>query len=335
MRGRGDADVAVVVVGQDERETEGLDATTMDLPDRPGRRSSGEVAAVNPRTVVVVNTASPVTMDWADDVAAIVQLSYLGQETGRRARRRAVRRCRRLGPPDDHLSPCGSRTAPAHANFPGQDGTVTYAEGIFVGYRHYDTKGVEPAGASATACRTRRSPTRRSPSRRTGRRRRRRGRAWCRSTSRTRASAPGSEVVQVYVRQLDGVDSRPDRELKAFEKVTLDPGETATVTVALDERAFAYWDAARHDWHVAAGDYEILVGSSSRAIHRTATWTVRRDVDRHRRADQRKRVGVGGEAVAEVVDVEADVGGAVVDATEPAALVAVEVGRASRPRPRR
>jgi beta-glucosidase len=84
---------------------------------------------------------------------------------------------------------------------------------------------------------------------------------------------PGREVVQVYVRAVDAPVVRPDRELEAFEKVALDPGETTTVTVALDRRAFAYWDTERQGWHVAPGSYEILVGSSSRSIHQTAAWT--------------------------------------------------------------
>ena len=84
---------------------------------------------------------------------------------------------------------------------------------------------------------------------------------------------PGREVVQVYVRAVDGPVPRPDRELKGFEKVALTPGETTTVTVALDRRAFAYWDTGHQSWHAALGAYEILGGSSSRAIRRTATWT--------------------------------------------------------------
>ena len=80
----------------------------------------------------------------------------------------------------------------------------------------------------------------------------------------------GSEVVQVYVRSIDAVVPMPDRQLKAFEKVSLEPGETTTVTVALDQRAFAYWDTERHAWRASPGAHEILVGSSSRAIHQTA-----------------------------------------------------------------
>jgi beta-glucosidase len=85
----------------------------------------------------------------------------------------------------------------------------------------------------------------------------------------------GREVVHLYVRPADAAAPRPDRELKAFAKVTLDPGETTTVTLELDERAFAYWDTQRHAWHAPSGAYEILVGSSSRAIHQTAGWTHR------------------------------------------------------------
>ena len=89
----------------------------------------------------------------------------------------------------------------------------------------------------------------------------------------------GSEVVQVYVRHIDAEVERPDRELKAFEKITLEPGASATVTVALDERAFAYWDVALGAWHAPAGTYDVLVGSSSRDIRqsvqlsRPSAWT--------------------------------------------------------------
>ena len=101
------------------------------------------MAAANPRTVVVVNTASPVTMDWADDVAAIVQMSYLGQETG------AALAAVLFGDVDASgrlttTYPRRLEDSPAFANFPGRDGTVEYAEGLFVGYRHYDAHGVDP-----------------------------------------------------------------------------------------------------------------------------------------------------------------------------------------------
>ena len=259
------------MVGQDDRETEGKDAASMDLPPEQVALVR-EVAAANPRTIVVVNTASPVTMDWADDVAAVVQMSYLGQETG------AALAAVMFGDADASgrltaTHPRRLEDSPAFPNFPGRDGAVEYAEGVFVGYRHYDSHGVSPRwcfghGLSYTT--------------------------FAYSPLTVTADADGDddgtvvrvsvdvtntgdrrghEVVQVYVRAADAPVPRPDRELKGFDKVALDPGETTTVTVALDQRAFACWDTRRAGWHVPEGAYEILVGSSSRAIHQTAMWT--------------------------------------------------------------
>ncbi len=264
------ADVAIVVVGHEERVTEGQDSATIDLPADQVALIR-EVASANPRTVVVVNAATPVTMEWADDVAAVVQMSYLGQEAG------TALAAVLFGDADASgrlttTYPVRLEDAPAFEHFPGQDGSVSYEEGLLVGYRHYDTRGVDPRwcfghGLSYTTF------------------------TYSALTVEEAAGGPGAgagavvsvdvtntgeragrEVVQVYVRHLDAAVDRPDRELKGFEKVALDPGATSTVTVALDERAFAYWDADRHDWHAPPGSYEILVGSSSRAIHCTTPW---------------------------------------------------------------
>ncbi len=261
------ADVAIVVVGRDGPESEGFDTASMDLPDHQVDLVR-EIAAANPRTVVVVNTASPVTMDWAEDVAAIVHLSYLGQEAG------AALAAVLFGDADASgrlttTFPHRIEDSPAHVNFPGQDGSVHYAEGIFVGYRHYDTHGVEPRwcfghGLSYTTFGY--SPlTLTGDSGGNG--------VTVRVDVTNTGDRTGSEVVQLYVRPVDAAAKRPDRELKGFAKVTLAPGETTTVTIDLDERAFAFWDESTHAWQAPAGIYEILVGSSSRAIHQSTTWT--------------------------------------------------------------
>lgn len=274
VRSAAEADVAVVVVGRDDRETEGVDTPSMDLP--PDQLELvRRVASVNARTVVVVNTASPVTMDWADDVAAIVQLSYLGQETG------AALAAVLFGDVDASgrlttTHPRQLEDSPAYGNFPGREGTVEYAEGLFVGYRHYDAHDVEPRwcfghGLSYTtfaysplSLTSHRSDDGDDPS------------VLVSVDVTNTGTRSGSAVVQVYVRNLDAEVPVPDRQLKAFEKVSLDPAKTTTVTVALDGRAFAYWDTERHAWHQSRGTHEILVGSSSRAIHQTAacdhTW---------------------------------------------------------------
>ncbi len=271
VRAAATADIAVVVVGQDDRETEGTDATSMDLPSDQVSLI-GEVSAVNPRTVVVVNAASPVTMDWADDVAAIVQMSYLGQETG------AALAAVLFGDADASgrlttTYPEQLEDAPAHPNFPGHDGSVDYAEGVLVGYRHYDTNGIEPrwcfghglsyttfAYSSLAVVADEAVDGEDAPG------------VLVSVDVENTGTRPGREVVQMYVRPVDTPGLRPDRELKAFHKISLDPGETTTVTVALDERAFAYWDTRRQRWHAPPGVYEILIGSSSRAIRQSAPW---------------------------------------------------------------
>ncbi len=278
-----DADVAVVVVGQEERVTEGQDSASMDLPDEQVALIR-QVAAENNRTVVVVNAAVPITMDWADDAAAIVQMSYLGQEAG------AALAAVLFGDADASgrlttTHPVRLEDSPAFDNFPGGDGSVSYEEGVFVGYRHFDSNGVEPrwcfghglsyttfsysgltvsseddgsgGGSGEGPGGSGEGPGRGSAA------------VVSVEVSNTGERA-GSEVVQVYVRHLDAPVDRPDRELKGFEKVTLDPGESTTVTITLDERAFAFWDTEAHDWNAPAGTYEILVGSSSRAIHQSA-----------------------------------------------------------------
>ncbi len=259
------ADVAIVVVGQNDRETEGLDATSMDLPDDQVALIR-EIAVANPRTVVVVNAASPVTMDWADDVAAVVQMSYLGQETG------SALAAVLFGDADASgrlttTYPKRLEDAPAFSHFPGGDGTVEYAEGLLVGYRHYDTNGIEPRwcfghGLSYTTFAYTNLSVADDD----------RSVAVSIDVTNTGDRA-GSDVLQAYVRPGYAPVLRPERELKAFEKITLEPGQTTTVTVTLDPRAFSYWEPTRQEWVEPSGTYEILVGSSSRAIHQTARWT--------------------------------------------------------------
>ena len=201
-------------------------------------------------------------------------VSYLGQETG------AALAAVLFGDVDASgrlttTYPRRLEDSPAVANFPGRDGTVEYAEGVFVGYRHYDAHGVDPRwcfghGLSYTtfaySSLTRRG--RRGPRATTTRRPAGVGRRHEHRHSLRERGRPG-----VRAEPSTPWSPMPDRELEAFEKVSLEPGETTTVTVALDQRAFAYWDTEHHAWRVSPGAYEILVGSSSRAIHQTAVWT--------------------------------------------------------------
>lgn len=271
-----ESDGVVLVVGtNDDWETEGRDRDSMDLPggqDELIRR----VTAANPNTVVVVNSGAPVTMDWADEARAVLQVWFGGQEMADAL----VDVLTGEAEPGGRLPttfPEHVEHNPSFGNFPGEFGEVRYGEGLLVGYRWYEARGLPTRfpfghGLSYTSfafgapqCS---SPTfvpgdtlrLEIPVTNTGARR-------------------GAEVVQCYVAPVAPRVTRPPQELKAFAKVRLDPGATTTVTLVLDDRSFAYWEPSRTDapgrWRVDAGDYELRVGRSSTDI--TQRLTVRID----------------------------------------------------------
>jgi beta-glucosidase len=256
-----DADAAVVVVGSHIADSEGGDRPGMGLPAEQVALVRA-VAAVNPATVVVLNTGSPVTMDWLDSVPGVVQLWYTGQETGAALADVLfgdVDACGRL----PTTFPRRIEDTPAFPSYPGHEGRAPYSEGLLVGYRHYDTVDVDPLfcfghGLSYTefdySDLTIDGTTVSVEVTNIGRR-------------------AGREVVQLYLHSLGagagGRVERPEQELREFRALDLRPGATATVHFELPERAFAHWDAARHDWAVEPGEYEVRVGSSSRDIHAT------------------------------------------------------------------
>jgi beta-glucosidase len=262
------ADAAVVVVGLNmDWETEGEDRASMDLPADQDALISA-VAAANPRTIVLVNAGSPVSMPWTDDVAAVAQLWYLGQETGNAVADLLV----------GDASPSGRLPTtfprryednPTLVNYPGEGGQVHYGENVFVGYRYYDLADVEPrfpfghgltyttfeygeVSLSSTEVVDGATLTVTVPVTNTGDR-------------------AGVEVVQVYVADREASVARPPQELKGFARLPLEPGETATASVELDLRAFSFWSPDGHAWVCEPGEFEIRVGSSSRHIRATAT----------------------------------------------------------------
>jgi beta-glucosidase len=258
-----DADAVVLVVGTDaDWESEGHDRTTLALPGAQGDLVE-RVLDANPRTAVVVNAASPIDMAWSDRAAAVVQVWFGGEEIGNAIADVLF----------GDVSPSGKlpttipyrlEDTPAFDYYPGHDGKVEYGEGLLIGYRWYDTRGVEPRFAfghglsyttftlgepvvSASTFRDGDTIEVTVPVTNTGERR-------------------GAQVVQCYVHDVDATVERPAQELKAFARVALDPGETTSVTLALDRRAFAFWGAAARDWIVEPGVFELRIGTSSRDI---------------------------------------------------------------------
>lgn len=265
------ADAAVVVVGlTGEWESEGFDRVDMKLPgnqDELIRR----VRAANPNTIVVVNAGSAVEMPWADDVPVILQMWYAGQEQGNALADILF----------GDVSPSGKLPTtfpmrlednPAYINFPGERGHVRYGEGIFVGYRYYEKKRLPvryPFGhglsyATFQYANLRLDKTHLTPE----------DTLTLSLDVTNTGSMPAKEVVQVYVRDVHATVARPEKELKAFAKVHLNPGQTETVAFTLNREAFWFFDTAANAWAVEAGDFEILVGASSADIRLRATVTL-------------------------------------------------------------
>ena len=289
------SDVAIVVVGTDDKvESEGFDRESMDLPGLQDELV-GRVIAANPRTVVVVSSGAPVTMSWASEAAGLVQCFFGGQEMPNALVDVLVGDAEPGGRLPTTL-PERIEHTPAFSNFPAEASHIRYAEGLLIGYRWYEARRLPVAfpfghGLSYTSFSIG-EPVLSSQVLNRG------GRVRIDVPVRNTGARRGAEVVQCYVappgggRSSPGGHFRPAKELRAFAKVWLDAGESATVTLELGERAFAYYDAAdgdwaeldpsrphrqywqplpwaHHDrsgWYVAPGTYELLVGRSSADI---------------------------------------------------------------------
>lgn len=250
-------DVAVVVV--QDAASEDYDRP-LALPGRQDELVSA-VAHVAAETVVVLRTAGPVEMPWIDDVDAVVETWYPGQEDGRSL---ASVLFGDTEPSGRLPVTFGSRARDYPANterqYPGIDRDVAYDEGIFVGYRHFDRAEIDPLfpfGHGLSYADFEYSDVGVSVDEST---------ATVEATVENISDRDGHEVVQVYLGAVDPDVERPPRELVAFESLDLPAGEQQTVSLSIDERAFAYYDVDQSAWVVDAGEYEVTVGRSSRDL---------------------------------------------------------------------
>lgn len=267
--------MAVIVAGlPDSFESEGYDRAHMRMPDCQNALIE-RVAEANPNTVVVLYNGSPVEMPWLGKVKAVIEAYLGGQAVGGATKDVLfgnVNPCGRL--PESF--PLKLEHNPSYLTYGGEEDMAVYNEGVFVGYRYYDKKQMEVLfpfgfGLSYTSFEYRNL------------------RVSAESISDTdtltvsvdvenTGALPGKEVVQLYVGDRESTVFRPVRELKGFEKVSLAPGEIKTVTFTLDKRAFAYWNAGLHDWHVETGAFIIEIGRSSRDIALSCAVTVQSTV---------------------------------------------------------
>ncbi len=255
------ADAAVVIVGLDpESETEGQDRASMDLTGDQAELIRA-VAAAQPNTVVVVNAGSIVSMNWADDVPAILYAWYPGQECGNAMADVLTGVTNPSGKMPTTI-PMRYDDNAALPNYPGADSEVRYEEGVFIGYRHHDSKNIEPRFAFGHGLSYTNFVYGSIDVERTG------GGSVVASLDVTNTGdRDGKEVVQLYVSDLQATVKRPPKELKAFQKISLTAGETKTVRFELDSRAFSFWDG---EWFVEPGVFDLLVGSSSQDIRARA-----------------------------------------------------------------
>ncbi len=266
------ADVAVLYIALPTfKESEGYDRPDLDLTGQQIALIKA-VSKVQPKTVVVLNNGAPVAMsEWIDGVAAVLEGWMMGQAGG-------------VAIADvlfGKVNPCGKLAesfplkladTPAHLNWPGGAGEVHYGEGLFIGYRYYDAKEMPVLfpfgyGLSYTAY----------------------------SYSNAKVSSinfkdidgvtvsvdvtntgdiAGKEIVQVYVHDQRSGLVRPEKELKGFAKVELQPGETKSVSIQLDFRAFAFYHPEYKQWITEDGDFDILIAASAADIRHTLTVTL-------------------------------------------------------------
>ena len=216
------ADVAVVCVGLDaDWETEGRDRVDMRLPGRQDELVA-RVAAANPRTVVVLNTGSPVEMDWLSQVSAALQLWYPGQECGNALTDLLFGEAEPSGRLPSSF-PRRASDAPSAPDYPGTEGKVHYREGVFVGYRGYREQGVEPLfpfGHGLSYTRFEYGPLRLERNSVAP------GEPLALSLEiHNVGDRPGVETVQLYLHDVEASLPRPEQELRTFAKVALRPGE--------------------------------------------------------------------------------------------------------------
>jgi len=261
------ADIAIVFAGLPlHYESEGIDRTHIDMPASHNKLID-EVSKVQNNTVVALTNGSAVAMPWVNDVAAILE-TWLGGQAGAGAVADVM-----FGTvnPSGKLAetfPVKLSDTPAAFNFPGEQGDVLYGERIFVGYRYYDEKQIEPLfpfGHGLSYTKFEYSDIKVSEEEITDK-----DDLQVTITVKNIGSVAGKETVQIYVSDKESTLQRPVKELKKFAKVELVPGEEKEITFNLEKRDFSYYDAKREMWIAESGDFMISAAASSQDIRQTA-----------------------------------------------------------------
>jgi beta-glucosidase len=263
------ASSSVAIVFASYAESEGSDLTSIDLGSADDSLISA-VAAANPHTIVVLNTGSAVTMPWLSSVAGVLEAWYPGQEDG------AAIASVLFGStdPSGHLPvtfPTSLSQVPASttAQWPGENGTVQYSEGVDVGYRWYDSQGLTPLfpfgyGLSYTTFSFSNLNVGTLPEG---------GAATVTATVTNTGTRAGADVAQLYVDD-PAASGQPPLQLEGFQRVSLQPGASQTVTFKLTQQNLQYWNSSSNGWATSTGNYGIEVGDSSASLPLSGTMPV-------------------------------------------------------------
>jgi beta-glucosidase len=275
--------VAVIFAGLPDRyESEGYDRTHLNLPANQNALID-EIVKVQPNTIVVLHNGAPVVLPWIHKVKAVLEVYLSGQAVGESTVDLLYGRANPSGKLAETF-PLKLQDNPSYLNFPGTNRQVEYREGLFIGYRYYDAKDMDVLfpfgfGLSYTTfeysdlqlklnnyneCDNKDKKIKMKDT----------DQLLVSVKVKNTGSRFGKEIVQLYVQDKEASVIRPLKELKGFEKVSLEPGEEKTVTFTLEKRSFAFYNTELQDWFAESGDFDILIGKSSRDILLTDTITL-------------------------------------------------------------
>lgn len=263
-----DADLALVMAGLPlSYESEGIDRKHIDLPPSHNKLIS-DVAKVQPNTAIILTNGSAIAMPWVNEVSAILE-TWLGGQAGAGAIADAVFGVVNPSGKLAETFPVRLEDSPAFLNFPGEDGQVIYGERMFVGYRYYDKLNIEPLfpfGHGLSYTEFGYSNLKLSSTDITDK-----DQLQVSLTLTNTGKVKGKEVIQLYVADKESSVQRPVKELKAFDKIELAPGESKEVSFTLSVRDFSYYSKVYDRWLAESGEFDILIGSSSRDIRLTGS----------------------------------------------------------------
>ena len=255
------SDAAIIFAGTSNNyESEGFDRKDLVLPAEQDKLIEA-VSKVNPNTIVVLITGSPVLMNsWIGNVKGIVEAWFNGEEIGNAIAEVLTGKYNPSGKLPVTF-PKRWEDCSAYPYYMKQDSVTKYGDGIFVGYRHFDKNNIEPLfpfgyGLSYTNFEYKNFKLENNGDE-----------VIASFDLKNTGKVAGSEIAQLYVRDVESSVERPVKELKGFSKIRLNPGETTNVKISLNKNAFMFFDPKTKKWTLEPGEFEIMIGSSSRDIY--------------------------------------------------------------------